>query len=95
VRAPDPDARGALARAVERHDAAVGAVAYVVLGEGFQAAVLRGAVTSVMLLSRPSHTTKVFATIADAAAWLERRRARPLAERAEDLIAGIERFCAG
>ncbi len=95
VRAPDPEARAALARAVERHDAAVAGVAYVVRGEGFQAAVLRGAITSVMILSRPSHTTKVFASIADATAWLEKRRARPLAERPEDLIAGIERFCAG
>jgi len=93
VPAPNAEARDALARSIERHDSTISGVAYVVFGEGFQSAMLRGVITSLMLLSRPSHTTKVFGSIPEAVAWVEGRRQTPSTESSADIAAGIARFC--
>jgi serine/threonine protein kinase len=95
MRAPEEDARRSLARSIARFDTSVVAVAYVVRGEGFQAAALRSAITGLMLVARPSHPTKVFAALHEGAAWLQTRRLHPLAERAEEVVAGLTSFCAG
>jgi serine/threonine protein kinase len=90
---PGPGARAALARMMERHDAAIYAVAYVVLGTGFQAAALRGTITGLMLLARHTHPTKVSATVPLAIRWLT-SRAQAAGEPAPgfEAAAAIERF---
>jgi hypothetical protein len=90
---PDPEARAALARVMEKHDRALYGTAYVVLGSGFQAAAIRGAITGLMLLARHTHATKVFATVPQAVRWLA-SRAEAAGEPAPGLeaAAAIERF---
>jgi serine/threonine protein kinase len=90
---PGAGARAALARLMERHDRGLYAVAYVVLGTGFQAAALRGTITGLMLLARHTHVTKVFATVPLAVRWLI-SRAHAVGEAPPDLalVAAIEAF---
>jgi hypothetical protein len=93
---PARDARERLAAIMTKYDIAIFAAAYVVLGTGFQAAAVRGAITALMLMARPSHATKVFATVADALEWLAANRSAPSSERfpKATLAGAIERFCA-
>lgn len=94
-RAPDGEVRNAIARTVERQNLAVSRVAYVVLGSGFQSAALRAVITGLMLTARPTHTTKVFPSIADALAWVTAQSAAEAARRAPEpaLADAIARFC--
>jgi serine/threonine protein kinase len=93
---PQRDARERLAAVMTRYDDAIYAAAYVVLGTGFQAATVRGAITALMLMARPTHVTKVFATVADAIDWLATNRSAPSSDRfpKATLAGAVERFCA-
>jgi hypothetical protein len=93
---PARDARERLAAVMTRYDPMIYAAAYVVLGTGFQAAAVRGAITALMLMARPTHATKVFAAAADALEWLASTRGPSSGDRfPKAMLAGaIERFCA-
>jgi hypothetical protein len=88
---PGVDARNALARVVEQQDRHVRSVAYVVLGAGIRAAAQRGVITALVLVARPSHTTKVYATVEEAVNALAARY--PESAASGDIAALIERFC--
>jgi hypothetical protein len=64
---PDGPVRDQLTRDVKAVQAQIGFVATVIEGDGFGAAALRGAVTGMTLVLRPSYPTKVFANIQEAA----------------------------
>jgi hypothetical protein len=93
--APDGESRRALEATVARFDRSVARVAYVVLGSGFQSAALRAVITGLMIAARPSHTTKVFPTVAAAVDWVTAQSATDAAARPlpAALVAAVRAFC--
>jgi len=87
---PDSALRAELARLVKKYEPAYECSAYVVEGEGFQAAAIRGLVTGVMLLARSAAPTKVFASVSDAARWFAPR----IGADAAALDAELSAYCA-
>jgi hypothetical protein len=73
ARPPDDASRRAIRDAVSRHHHDIGAFAYVVEGHGFGAAALRSVVSLISLAARYPFPQKVFANVADAAAWMLQR----------------------
>jgi len=83
ARPPEDPARVQIRNTVLRHAADINAFAYVVEGEGFGAAAVRGALSLISLAARYPFPMKVFARVEDAAPWLLSRRKRAAAH-AED-----------
>ena len=73
VRAPDDDSRVRIRETVMRHANELKAFAYVVEGEGFGAAALRGAISLISLAARYPFPMKVFGHVAEAAPWMLNR----------------------
>lgn len=71
---PDPTTRAALGRLISRQELHIGGLARVVRGEGFAAATARAVITGLTLVTRPDYPTKIFASMGEAAAWLESTR---------------------
>jgi hypothetical protein len=69
ARVPDDRAKAAIRNTVLRHQKRICALAYVVEGQGFTAAAMRGAVSFISLMARYPFPQKVFANIAGATAW--------------------------
>lgn len=55
-------------------------VAYVIEGNGFRAATIRGVLSSIELVRRSAYAARYFATVATAAAWVGVQTGRPTAE---------------
>ncbi len=69
-RLPDAAVRDQLTRDVKTVQGHIGVVATVIEGDGFGAAALRGAVTGMTLMLRPSYPTKVFSSVQDSADFI-------------------------
>lgn len=67
---PEAAVRDQLIRDVKAVQGQIGYVATAIEGDGFGAAALRGAVTGMTLMLRPSYPTKVFASIHAAAEFV-------------------------
>jgi hypothetical protein len=80
---PDGPARAALARMLRELNGSVSSSAIVHDADGFRAAMIRSIVTGVTRLSNPGYPHRVFAKVADAAAWMSQNDARFQAERVE------------
>lgn len=70
---PSSEARAALAESLESGAGYVRASALVFEGEGFQASMVRAVATGLALLARTDFPHQVFADVASASDWLERR----------------------
>jgi len=70
ARAPDDAGKLAIRQTMLRHAAQIHAFAYVVEGEGFAAAAVRGALSLISLLARYSFPHKVFGRVEDAVPWM-------------------------
>jgi len=70
VRAPDDASRLHIRTTVMRHAAQLKAFAYVVEGEGFGAAALRGAISLMSLAARYPFPMKVFGHVEEAVPWM-------------------------
>jgi hypothetical protein len=70
ARAPDDAGKLAIRQTMLRHAAQIHAFAYVVEGEGFAAAAVRGALSIISLLARYSFPHKVFGRVEDAVPWM-------------------------
>ncbi|MBX3249331.1 MAG: hypothetical protein KF901_19295 [Myxococcales bacterium] len=79
ARPPEGEARQILTELGTKLSGAVGC-AFVSEGEGFMAATMRGVMTSMALLVRPSFPVKVFSDVRDAASWLAERTGRSPSE---------------
>ncbi|MCZ7679923.1 MAG: hypothetical protein M5U28_14650 [Sandaracinaceae bacterium] len=84
---PDDEDRSNSVSALKQSSPDVHATAWVVLGEGFKAAMARSAISGWNLVSRPPGPTKVFATVADAAAWLSNQAG---SASAGDLVRAVD-----
>jgi hypothetical protein len=70
---PDDAARDRINEAMRAAPSVTRAIAYVLVGTGFGAATMRGAVTDTLLAAKPPYPVRVFATIAEAASWIVER----------------------
>jgi len=70
VRPPDDASRVHIRNTVMRHAAQLAAFAYVVEGEGFGAATLRGAISLISLAARYPFPMKVFGRVEEAVPWM-------------------------
>lgn len=69
---PSAEVREQLMRDVKAVQRYIGAVATVIEGAGFRGAAVRGAVTGMTVVLRPSYPVKTFATVLEAAEFLSR-----------------------
>jgi serine/threonine protein kinase len=83
---PAPGVTEAFDRVMQSHEERVDGVAIVVLGTGFQSALIRSLLTGVTFARRPRHPVKVCGSIADAIASFGE------VPRASEVAAAIERF---
>jgi hypothetical protein len=68
---PDPDVRADLAEYFRAVSSSVVCSALVFEGQGFRAAAVRGITTGLNLMARQPFPHKVFATVQDAASWID------------------------
>jgi hypothetical protein len=87
ARAPPPAVRNPIATVMRT--APVAFCAVVLEGAGFRAATLRAFATGVGLLARPRYPYRPFATVIDAAKWLESRTPENVPTVRADAIAGV------
>lgn len=73
VRPPDDASRTRIRNTVMRHAAELKAFAYVIQGEGFGAAALRGALSVMSLAARYPFPMKVFGRVEEAVPWMLKR----------------------
>jgi len=73
VRAPDEASRMHIRNTLMRHATELRAFAYVVEGEGFGAAALRGAISLMSLAARYPFPMKVFGRVEEAVPWMLNR----------------------
>ena len=73
VRAPDEASRMHIRNTLMRHAAELKAFAYVVEGEGFGAAALRGAISLMSLAARYPFPMKVYGRVEEAVPWMLNR----------------------
>ncbi len=85
ARPPDARVRSAFVRVAQRLDERASRIAIVVAGEGFGAAVHRGAATGVLAIVRPRVPVKIHASVRDALAFL--------IDRESAAFAPLVRFC--
>jgi hypothetical protein len=70
ARAPDAATKDAIREVTVRLQERIAAFAYVVEGEGFAAATVRGAISFISMFARYAFPQRVLATVGEAAAWL-------------------------
>ena len=97
--APDDASRELLRATMQRHAGAIERIVYVVEGRGFHAAAIRSVISLLGLVARTPYPQKVFASMAEATAWLARlppvpgsANAAELSALAETVRAGIKRL---
>lgn len=88
ARSPDPELRRASAEMVSAHGSRLRCIACVVEGEGFKAAINRGALAAMtMLLPKKVTDISVFSRAADATSWVANHVQNA---RADSLVADVE-----
>lgn len=70
ARAPDAAAKESITQTIKRHERGIVAFGYVVEGQGFAAAAIRGALSVILLATRYPFPLRVMATAEEAAPWL-------------------------
>lgn len=70
ARAPDAAMKDAIRKTIKHHEKRIGALAYVVEGEGFGAAAMRSALSVINFAVRFPFPQRVTATVSEAAPWL-------------------------
>jgi hypothetical protein len=84
---PDDVSKQAIRRTISRHAAHICGLAYVVEGQGFGAAAVRGALSLISLAAKYPFPQKVFATVATGGAWIiERMADRVGIENAAEMV---------
>lgn len=68
--APDDDFRARAAKTMREREEKLAGFAYLVIGEGFKASVVRAVIAGINVLSRPGHPQKVFSEPEAAFLWL-------------------------
>jgi hypothetical protein len=87
---PDDELRRASAEMVKAHAERLRCVACVIEGEGFRAAITRGALTGIMLLIRSSNPPiKFFSTITAAASWMHASVDMPSVDALSAIVAEL------
>ncbi len=85
--APDQKVRDASAAMISSHGKNLAAVACVIEGSGFRAAVTRTVLSGIALVARNAAPTRYFDTVSAASAWLGERLGHGLAA---GLVEGVE-----
>ncbi|HEX4340331.1 MAG TPA: hypothetical protein VH062_30695 [Polyangiaceae bacterium] len=93
---PDDDERKRLVRLVGNRERDRTAAATVVLADGLMGAMQRSILTALTMMRRPPHPSKVFASVADAAEWIDPhyRAVRVLGVDRFDIESTVSAMCA-